>query len=388
MNASLLHRVGSVAVLMVGMACGTPPARAPAPPLGGSAPMPAAAPPPAGVSAEWDAVLVRAREEGRVVIDVPPEVGDKYRGAFQVIPERFGFMVEVRTTGTADTAQLILRECSVGRQSLDVVIGGMSEAFEVLPRGCLAPVRPLLLLPEAADPAYWRDGVLKFNDPEGQYLFQLGEYVSGVLIYNTDRLKASDIATSRDLLKPELRGKIATHDPRQAGGGRGLATYFLDVLGPDYIRRLYLEQEPARTSDQRQLAEWIARGIYWVGLGGVERGIEPLRREGLPLGVTRLTDVPGYVSGGTTVLKVPKDPPHPNAATVMVNWLASREGQRVMMEVVGQPTRRIDVEPTPNIPPYRLLEPGVRYEIDDYDYEYYTRHRPEATRALLEILGR
>jgi len=72
----------------------------------------------------------------------------------------------------------------------------------------------------------------------------------------------------------------------------------------------------------------------------------------------------------------------------MLNWMASREGQRIMMEVVGQPTRRIDVEPTPNIPPYRLLEAGVRYEKDDYDYDFYTQRRPEATRALLEILGR
>ena len=36
-----------------------------------------------------------------------------------------------------------------------------------------------------------------------------------------------------DLLKPELKGKIASHDPRQAGGGRGLATYLLEVLGPE-----------------------------------------------------------------------------------------------------------------------------------------------------------
>jgi ABC-type Fe3+ transport system substrate-binding protein len=333
-------------------------------------------------------VLAKARQEGRVVVDVPPEVGDKYRTAFQAVGERFGFTIETRTVSTGDTAQVILRECGVGRPSLDVVLGGMSEVFEVYPRGCLASVKAQLLLPEVTDPANWREGELKFQDPDGEYFLQLGEYVTGVLIYNSERLKAQDVATSRDLLKPELKGKIASHDPRQAGGGRGLATFLLDVLGPDYVRQLYLGQEMARTSDQRQLAEWIARGVYLVGLGSVERGIEPLRQEGLPIGVTRLTDIPGYVSGGTTVLKVPKNPPHPNAATVMVNWMASREGQKTMMEIIGQPSRRVDLEPTPNIPSYRLLEPGVRYEREDYDFDFYTKRRPEATQALLGILGR
>src|SRR5712692_6328570 len=292
MKYDVLNRVAVALALLVGVACASPSTRAPA---GAAASQPQAAPAalaPTDTSPQWQEVLTRARAEGRVVVDVPPEVGDAYRAAFQVIPERFGFTVETRTIGTAEIAQLLLRECSVGRQSLDVVLGGLSEVFDVYPRGCLAPIKSQLLLPEVADPANWRDGVLKFDDPDGDYFFQLGEYVTGVLIYNSQRLKPADIATSRDLLKPELKGKIASHDPRQAGGGRGLATYLLEVLGPDYIRQLYLGQDVARTSDQRQLAEWIARGVHLVGLGSVERGIEPLRQEGLPIGVTRLTDIP------------------------------------------------------------------------------------------------
>ncbi|HEY7064136.1 MAG TPA: extracellular solute-binding protein [Chloroflexota bacterium] len=390
-DCTWLGKIALAVALLVVTACGgsaSPPVRpGSAPAATTQSPASDATAAPLSASAEWDEVLAQARQEGHVVIDVPPEVGDKYRTAFQAVGERYGFTVETRTTSTGDTAPVILRECGVGRPSLDVVLGGMSEAFEVYPRGCLSSVKAMLL-PEIADPANWREGVLKFQDPDGEYLLQLGEYVTGVLIYNSERLQSQDVATSRDLLKPELKRKIASHDPRQAGGGRGLATYLLDVLGPDYIRQLYLGQDVARTSDQRQLAEWIARGVYWVGLGSVERGIEPLRQEGLPIGVTRLTDLPGYVSGGTTVLKVPKDPPHPNAAKVMVNWMASRDGQKAMMEIVGQPSRRTDVEPTPNIPPYRLLEPGVHYEKEDYDFDFYTRRRPEATKTLLEILGR
>ncbi len=337
--------------------------------------------------AEWNAVLAAARKEGKVVVDVPAEVADQYRAAFRGFRERYGIEVETRAGGTAETAQVILRECAVGRQSLDVVLGGMSEALEVYPQGCLAPIRPRLLLPEVTAPIGWRDGVLKFNDPEDQYFLQLGESVYGPPIINTERLKPEDVASSRDLLKPEYPGKIASFDPRRAGAGRSDATYFLRVLGPEFIRQLYREQEVASTADHRQLAEWVARGVYWIGLGHVERGVEPLRQEGLPIGIAVLRDAPGYVVGGSTVLKLVKGAPHPNAATVMVNWMASREGQKVMMEIIGQPTRRVDVEIPDRVPWYRIPTAGVSY-VDEYDFDTYVNKRPEAARVLTDLLGR
>jgi ABC-type Fe3+ transport system substrate-binding protein len=89
------------------------------------------------------------------------------------------------------------------------------------------------------------------------------------------------------------------------------------------------------------------------------------------------------------VVKAIKNPPHPNAQIVLLNWLASREGQRLMMEALGQPTRRVDVEiPANEVPAYRLPQEGVTYDVDDYDFTFYTEHRPEAVRTLLQILGR
>ena len=70
------------------------------------------------------------------------------------------------------------RECSAGRASMDVLLGGLSELITLYPKGCLAPVKPKLLLPEVVDTKKWRGGFLKFNDPEGQYLLQLAEFAS------------------------------------------------------------------------------------------------------------------------------------------------------------------------------------------------------------------
>ncbi len=335
----------------------------------------------------WETVVTAARQEGKVVMAVPAEVADEYRAALRLVGERYGFEVEGRAISASELSQVLVRECSVGRQTLDVVQGGMSEAFDAYPQGCLAPLRPRLILPEVVDARRWRDGTLKFNDPENTYLLQLGEAVYGPVAYNTERVRPTDLTTWHDLLKPEYRGRIASYDPRRAGTGRGLATYLLGTLGPEYIRQLYQDQRIVYTSDHRQLAEWIARGVYWIGLAHVERGIEPLRREGLPIGIRQLEDAPGYVTGGSTVIKIVRDAPHPNAATVLVNWLASREGQRRMMEILGQPSRRVDVEVPDTVAPYRLPQPGVAYA-DGYDFAYYTKERQQAEQTVLEILGR
>ena len=318
---------------------------------------------------------------------VPAEVADEYRAMLRAVGARYGFEVEGRAINASEVSQVLMRECSVGRQTIDVVQGGLSEAFDVYPQGCLAPLKPQLLLPEVTDPRAWRDGTLKFDDPEGVYMLQLGEAVYGPVAYNSERVRPEQIATSRDLLKPEFKGKIASYDPRRAGTGRGLSTYFLTTLGPDYVRQLYQGQEVASTADHRQLAEWVARGVHWIALAHVERGIEPLRREGLPIGIRELDDAPGYVTGGSTVVKIAKNAPHPNAATVLVNWLASREGQQRMMDILGQPSRRVDVDVPDSVAPYRLPKAGAHYA-DGYDFDYYTKERPTAEQAVMEILGR
>ena len=38
-----------------------------------------------------------------------------------------------------------------------------------------------------------------------------------------------------------------------------------------------------------------------------------------------------------------KNPPHPNAAKVFVNWLLSKEGQEIYGKAMTQGTRRLDV---------------------------------------------
>lgn len=51
-----------------------------------------------------------------------------------------------------------------------------------------------------------------------------------------------------------------------------------------------------------------------------------------------------YAGTGSGNLALLKNPGHPNATKVFVNWFLSKEGQSAFLRALGQPTRRLDVD--------------------------------------------
>ena len=336
---------------------------------------------------DWESLVTKARQERRVVLGTDVSVASFRQGITGAFAKQFGFDIELRVLEGAQLSAIAGRECAAGRPSMDVLLSGNSELISLYPKGCLAPLKPKLILAEVLEPKNWRGGFLKWNDPDGQYLLQLSEAAYGWTVVNTDQIKPGDLVTAKDLLRPEYKGKIASFDPRGGGAGQGRATYILTALGEDYVRSLYVDQKVTYTSNHQQLADWVARGVYAVGLGAVERIFEPMRKEGLPIGViASFADAPGYLTGGSSVVKLTKDAPHPNAAAVLLNWIASRDAQEIYSQSVLQPSRRTDVN-AKDIPEYLIPKPGVKY-LDSYGYEFYAKKRPEVTKRVIELLGR
>lgn len=341
----------------------------------------------AAAPSEWDTLVQRARQEKKMVLGTDISIASFRQAVTSGVAKQFGIDVEFRVLEGAQLTAIAARECGAGRPSMDVLLSGNSELISLYPKGCLAPVKPKLLLPEVLESKHWRGGVLKWNDPEGQYLLQLSEAVYGWTVVNTDQVKASDLTSAKDLLKPEFRGKIASFDPRGGGAGQGRATYMMTVFGDEYVKSLYVDQKVTYTGNHQQLAEWVARGVHTVGLGAVERIFEPMRKEGLPIGVVAsFSDAPGYLTGGSGVMKLIKDGPQPSAAAVFMNWLATREAQAIYTQSVLQPSRRTDVS-TKDIPDFLIPKPGAKY-LDAYSHEFYAKKRPEVIKRVIELLGR
>ena len=340
----------------------------------------------AGWEEDWEKTLAKARQEGRVVLGTNLGVPGFRQAVTTLFQKRFGVPIELRVLGSAELTAVVGRECGAGRPSMDVLLSGNAELIGIYPKGCLTPLKPRLILPEVSNGENWRGGILKFNDPERQYVLQTGEEVYGWILINSEQIKAQEIISAKDLLKPQYKGKIASFDPRQGGAAQNAAAYLLTVFGEDFIRRLFADQKVVITSDHRQLAEWIARGVYPIGFGTVERAIDPLRRENLPLATVTFQDAPGYLSGSSSVVKLVKDGPHPNAATVLANWLGTKEWQEIFSREVSLPSRRTDVR-VEGIADYLVPKPGVKY-LDSFDHEYYVKKRPEVVKVLVNILGR
>jgi iron(III) transport system substrate-binding protein len=335
---------------------------------------------------QWKEAQAKAREEGVVVIGTTQTTPAFRERITKTFAERFGLRVEVRAARSTELVTIAGRECAAGRPSIDVMLSGLGDILTLYPKGCLAPIKPKLMLPEVTNGKNWRGGFLKWNDPKEEYFLQTTEYVEGWTIINKDKINAKNVAFARDFLNPAYKNKIASHDPRQSGPGQATATFLLLTFGEDYVRRLYSEQGVVYTGDYRQLADWIAKGVHWIGLGQISRPIEPLRKEGLPIEVVTHKDFPGFLSGGGGVLKLLKDAPHPNAARILVNWLASKEGQELFSDVSEWPSRRVDVS-MKGLPEYLFPKAGVKY-LDNFDYNFYTEKRPETSKKLIELLGR
>ena len=101
-----------------------------------------------------------------------------------------------------------------------------------------------------------------------------------------------------------------------------------------------------------------------------------LRKKGAPIDWVAIEPV---IPVPATAIALPKQPPHPNAARLFIDYILSREGQEVMRSL-GRNTTRTDVDP--------LLEriKNLRYEKIDWPsyIENYKRYEREFQEIFLK----
>jgi iron(III) transport system substrate-binding protein len=222
-------------------------------------------------------------------------------------------------------------------------------------------------------------------DPEEKYILRLFNNVSKSLSINTQVVNPEELRVARDLLHPKWKGKISTYDPVGHGAGRAQAARWYQQFGEEFIKRLYVDQKPVLTRDDRQLVDWLARGTYPISVGAPEEDLERMRREGFPVAGHNLLDDPGYVSMGNGALALMSKAPHPSAAKLFVNWMASREGLETYARAHHTATTRTDVDES-FLPPDRIPLPGGKY-FDSADWNYTVDVKKKIEQRLREIIS-
>ena len=323
-----------------------------------------------GKQADWERTIELARKEGKVVVSIPAS-SELRIGIEKFFEKRYGIDVEPVVGRAWAIVRKMVDETKAGVRYVDLHMGGSESVVTgMLSENILDPLEQHMLLPEVKDPKQWWGGHI-WVDNGRRFIYSTLAYQSESLWFNPQLMKADEVRSFDDLLDDRLKHKIGMLDPRTPGSGASMWSYLRDTKGEDYLRKL-VGQKLALSRDQRVLAEILAKGKLAVVLGLTYYSYAPFLKAGLPVAPLPTPKEGVYVSGGSGHVVMLKNPAHPNAARLFLNWFMSREGQDVYTRAMRQATRRLDVDVK------WLREVGVTAAKDTLTLEQYHRRENQS----------
>src|SRR5262249_49878288 len=127
----------------------------------------------------------------------------------------------------------------------------------------------------------WFGGVDKtFFDSEKKNIFAFQAQNKPQGFIKREFFSEKDLKSVKDLFDPKWKGKIAIKDTRVDGAGHGRIALWAGRLCEEFVRAL-LKQDLTLTRDDRQLADWLARGKFPIAIGVNDTDIAELQKLGV-----------------------------------------------------------------------------------------------------------
>lgn len=295
-------------------------------------------------SAEWDKLIEAAKKEGKIVIAVPP-AAELRKEMEIVIRQKLGLEAELVPNPGPRNASRIAAEQKAGVRYFDAFIVGTGTAIGLAHDGMVEPLESFFVLPEVKDPKQWWGGhIWEDNLSTNRFLYSfLADVSTHGIWYNTTLAKPEDFRSFDDFLSPKWKGKIGFSDPRVPSSGQSIWSFMWDVKGEEFLRKL-VQQDLFLTRDLRQLADALAKGKVATAFGIGRSQADPFVSAGLPLKPVPAPKEGLPASNSFGVVGIVKNPPHPNATKLFINWFLSREGQDWYSKLMENGTRRLDVD--------------------------------------------
>lgn len=338
----------------------------------------------------WEKFLNGAKKEGKVVVWGPP--GDLIRQAMTEGLKKAFPEITIEYTGSRgdEKATKMRAERDASIYSVDVVLDGTTTANLYLkPMGALDPIMPALVLPEVRDLKYWRNQRWEFSDNEQKYNLVFVSLILNPVFYNLKQVRPEEVDELYELLDPKWKGKVVINDPIPTGQGNIIFRWIWEVQGAEKAQDFYRQiraQAAAVDRDQRRQIEWVAQGKYPLLLGGSNSVGQQLLQTGLKFGVIgEFKDYGAALSASFGSTMLINKAPHPNAASVFLNWLLGKEGQTAWSRAMNHVSLRADV-PTDYLPPYVVPRRGGQYWVSHLEKDM--KMPPEQVRILKELFGR
>lgn len=311
-----------------------------------------------------EALLEAARKEGTVTWYCSLIQDQAARPLAEAFQARYpGVQLEMVSGKSADLLLRISDELSTNQLYADVHHGG-STAVALIEKGAVASFVP----PSAA--AYPAD----MKDPDGYYTAQVVNFM--VPAYNTDMVAAEDAPkTYEDLLDPKWKGAIAWAASMTQGGPPGFIGTVLGIMGEEkgmeYLRKLSEQDIVNVPANQRVVLDQVVAGEYPLAICVFSHHVEISKGKGAPV------DWVGLEGGVTNTMDpcfLMKDAPHPNAGKLLIEFIISDEGQKVLADggyIPGNPAfRNPNHNPKGYALPPTVIEKDMAKWVGIYD-EYF-----------------
>jgi ABC-type Fe3+ transport system substrate-binding protein len=240
-----------------------------------------------------------------------------------------GIDVQVVRAAAPQNARKVIDEHAAGVVKADL-FDGSSTAGLLMVQQLVQPYRS----PSASTiPA-------QFKDPDGYWTSTVLYYMT--MGYNPAMIKPADAPkTWNDLLAPQWQGKMAWSAEQAPTSAQGLIGNVLlsmgDEAGMAYLRRLAAQRIANIQINPRRIVTMVARKDYPIGLQVMVHHTVMAQREGQSVNWVRME--PLTATGNA--IGIVKGGPHPNAARLMVDFILSESGQRLLKAADHIPANRI-----------------------------------------------
>ena len=231
-----------------------------------------------------------------------------------------GIKVQYSRAASSDVALKIRNEARARRVQADI-FDGSNTVFMLEDGDLVADYKPTAA---AAWPAHLRD-------PKGHWTaLNLFYWTAAV---NLDKVKEADIPkTYQDLLNPRWKGQIAWTYDLTAGGPPGFIYNALSTMGQEkgmaYLKA-FAEQQPVTIpAAQRVVLDKTISGEYPVCVMILNYHATISIAQGAPVRWLKMEPLLATLG----LVSIVKDAPHPNAARLMVEFMLSDEGQKVLAD--------------------------------------------------------
>jgi iron(III) transport system substrate-binding protein len=279
-------------------------------------------------------ILDGAKREGKVVFYSGMIENQALRPMADAFKRKYPFVSVDYYRG--DSRALVLK--ALTEQRARRVIGDIVESTggaEVLTKA--GAVQPFYSPSATSFPA-------NYMDDKGMWIASRLDYFG--MAYNTKTVSAADVPKSYEqLLDPKWKGAISWRSDSEIGAPLFIASVLRSMgkeNGEAYLKRLAAQRVVNYAGSARALVDRVGEGEYKLALFIYAHHPLISKAKGAALDTQMLDPVPSTVS----TIQLAKNPPHPYAAMLFIDFMLSKEGQEVLREAQYlSPNPAVDTDP-------------------------------------------